>query len=120
MSLDVTLRMRNEKIQKITTGIFVRENGQTKEISKEEWDLKHPGQEPIVFMPDNYESDVVFEYNITHNLGVMADAAGIYEALWRPEEIKAIVAKDNIKVGCQTFTHEAIDKLHDASLKARV
>jgi hypothetical protein len=29
----------------------------------------------------------VFSSNITHNLGEMAKAAGIYEALWRPEEI---------------------------------
>lgn len=28
-----------------------------------------------------------FSANITHNLGDMADAAGIYDALWRPEEI---------------------------------
>ncbi|MFA5943160.1 MAG: hypothetical protein WC876_01700 [Candidatus Thermoplasmatota archaeon] len=25
--------------------------------------------------------------NITHNLGKMADAAGIYQVLWRPEEL---------------------------------
>ena len=25
--------------------------------------------------------------NITHNLGAMADAAGIYQHLWRPEEL---------------------------------
>lgn len=29
----------------------------------------------------------VYDANITHNLGVMAREAGIYEALWRPEEI---------------------------------
>lgn len=29
----------------------------------------------------------VFSANITHNLTDMADAAGIYKALWRPEEI---------------------------------
>ena len=29
----------------------------------------------------------VFEWNITHNLSKMADKAGIYKALWRPEEI---------------------------------
>lgn len=29
----------------------------------------------------------VFWSNITHNLGSMADEAGIYQALWRPEEI---------------------------------
>jgi hypothetical protein len=27
----------------------------------------------------------VFDANITHNLNKMADAAGIYEALWHPE-----------------------------------
>lgn len=30
---------------------------------------------------------VVFESNITHNLNKMAEAAGIYKHLWRPEEI---------------------------------
>jgi hypothetical protein len=29
----------------------------------------------------------VFEYNCTHNLNMMAGAAGIYEVLWRPDEI---------------------------------
>jgi len=29
----------------------------------------------------------LYDANITHNLGGMADAAGIYKALWRPEEI---------------------------------
>jgi len=29
----------------------------------------------------------IYEDNITHNLNKMAHAAGIYEALWRPEEI---------------------------------
>lgn len=27
--------------------------------------------------------------NITHNLTEMAEAAGLYEAMWRPEDIKA-------------------------------
>ena len=29
----------------------------------------------------------VFDANITHNLGAMAEEAGIYKHLWRPEEI---------------------------------
>lgn len=33
------------------------------------------------------KSRKVFESNITHNLGRMAEEAGIYEACWRPEEI---------------------------------
>ena len=31
-------------------------------------------------------STEVYEANITHNLGAMARAAGIYEILWRPDE----------------------------------
>lgn len=30
---------------------------------------------------------IVFDYNITHNLNKMAEEAGIYYHLWRPEEI---------------------------------
>ena len=32
------------------------------------------------------DGNVVFSYNITHNLGRMAREAGIYEQLWRPDE----------------------------------
>lgn len=49
-----------------------------------------------------YEEDgheiSVFDSNITHNLGKMADKAGIYYALWRPEEKGWVYAKDIIKV----------------------
>jgi len=38
----------------------------------------------------------LYEANITHNLGKMAVEAGIYKALWRPEEIEAVYAKDII------------------------
>ncbi len=31
--------------------------------------------------------DRVYDANITHNLGCMAEAAGIYQHLWRPEEL---------------------------------
>lgn len=40
----------------------------------------------------------VFETNITHNLGKMADKAGIYYACWRPEEVGIKKAKDIIPV----------------------
>lgn len=33
------------------------------------------------------DGESVFSANITHNLNKMASAAGIYEHLWRPEEI---------------------------------
>ena len=34
------------------------------------------------------ENETVYDANITHNLGKMADEAGIYEALWRPHRLK--------------------------------
>ena len=34
------------------------------------------------------EDEEVFHTQITHNLGKMASAAGIYEALWRPYQLK--------------------------------
>jgi len=39
------------------------------------------------------KEEEVFSANITHNLGEMADNAGIYKACWRPEEIEATKAK---------------------------
>jgi len=39
----------------------------------------------------------LWEGNITHNLGKMADAAGIYYAMWRPEEIGIEYAGDMIE-----------------------
>src|SRR5690242_11451094 len=38
----------------------------------------------------------VYSDNITHNLGAMAEAAGIYKALWRPEEIGIMTASQLI------------------------
>ena len=34
------------------------------------------------------KEEYVYGANITHNLGQMADKAGIYEALWRPYRLK--------------------------------
>lgn len=43
-------------------------------------------------------TDYCYSSNITHNLGKMASEAGIYEALWRPEEINCKYAKDIINL----------------------
>jgi hypothetical protein len=34
------------------------------------------------------KKEEVYSANITHNLGKMADEAGLYEALWRPHRLK--------------------------------
>lgn len=39
-----------------------------------------------VYLLEMRETEI-FEANITHNLVEMADEAGIYQCLWRPEEI---------------------------------
>jgi hypothetical protein len=41
--------------------------------------------------------ETLYDSNITHNLGEMADAAGIYEVLWRPEEIGITHARQLIE-----------------------
>lgn len=98
MSLDVYLinDKRGEKKKHSGSGIFVRENGQSREITREEWDEKHPGQEPVVLQDDGDEDDD-YSANITHNLGGMAEKAGLYEALWRPDEIGIELASQLIE-----------------------
>jgi hypothetical protein len=39
----------------------------------------------------------VFSANITHNLGRMAEEAGIYKHLWRPAEIDIVYAAQLVK-----------------------
>jgi len=39
----------------------------------------------------------VYWANITHNLGKMAGEAGIYQHLWRPEELEITTASELIK-----------------------
>lgn len=40
----------------------------------------------------------VFDANITHNLGEMARQAGIYQALWRPEELGIKTASELVPI----------------------
>lgn len=49
-------------------------------------------------MHEHEEKELLYDTNITHNLGEMASKDGIYEALWRPEEIGAKYAKDIIEI----------------------
>jgi hypothetical protein len=97
MSLDVYLITKEPQMKKASSGIFIRENGQTKEISQEEWNSKNPGREAVSVENDAVETNEVYSANITHNLGKMADEVGIYEHLWRPDEIKVTKAKELIE-----------------------
>ena len=98
MSLDVYLRIPGHKAQRSTgSGIFVRENGQTVEISEFEWAKRCTDYMPSSVQPEA-GTDEVFTANITHNLVKMAEEAGIYECLWRPDELGITQAESLIKL----------------------
>ncbi len=84
MSLDVYLEL-DESVSNNGSGIFVREDGSVKEISRTEWDKKFPGREPYIAGKPEQLSEG-FSANITHNMTEMATEAGIYGCLWRPNE----------------------------------
>lgn len=96
MSLDVYLEMESVAVLHTEPQIFIREDGSTKQITREEWDRRFPGREPAV-VPAGVEDGIVYTANITHNLNRMAKEAGIYEYLWRPDEIGITKAKDLIE-----------------------
>jgi hypothetical protein len=96
MSLDVYLNTK-ETHRATGSGIFVRDNGRTVEISAEEWNRRHPDREPVRYLTSERETTEVFSANITHNLGRMARDAGVYECLWRPDEIGITTASQLIE-----------------------
>jgi len=100
MSLDVSLYLV-ESIELTTETedapkIFVRVNGQTKEVTQQEWDQMFPGCEAVTVQMKS-EPSCVFDWNITHNLNKMAGEAGIYGHLWRPDEIEVTKAHQLIE-----------------------
>lgn len=89
MSLCVYLTTREPVTREKAAAIFIRRNGSGREeISREEWDILHPGVEPVMtpVVDSCGELSTVFSSNITHNLRKMAEAAGMYQILWRPDE----------------------------------
>jgi len=87
MSLDIYLKTKEVNKTKQTSGIFVRKNGKTVEITEDEWYETHPEMDrPVIFQGEETETNIAYSDNITHNLNTMADNAGIYEHLWRPDE----------------------------------
>lgn len=94
MSLDVYLTKKDAKITHSKSRIYIRENGQTKQIPRQEWDERFPGREPISAKEST--DDTVYHANITHNLGKMANEALLYYYLWEPEKMHISKANDLI------------------------
>jgi hypothetical protein len=94
MSLDVYLISEDATHKVPANRIFIRENGKTKGITREEWDKRNPGVTPVMLIDQEAEDDKVYHDNITHNLGEMAIQAELYNALWRPDELGVEKAYD--------------------------
>lgn len=98
VGLDVHLVVKEKiKVEK-SSGIFVRRNGRNIEITRKEWDELYPGKTPVQFIQRKRTTHEAFSAHITHNLNRMADAAGLYYALWHPEEKQYKTASDIIPV----------------------
>lgn len=93
MSLDVYLYSSTPTVKK-GTGVFIRENGNTRELTIDEVKERYPESD---VQEAEYETDKVYSANITHNLNTMAGEAGIYEHLWLPDEIGITKAKELIE-----------------------
>jgi hypothetical protein len=86
VSLDVYLqRKRAEKPEALRAVELLESNG-FDEIADE-----------VRCHHDCSEYDMLYDANITHNLNRMASAAGIYEEMWRPEELGITRAEQLIK-----------------------
>ena len=96
MSLDVWLTLPKNHPQAPknlprSSKVFVRENGQTKEITREEY-IERYGSEPTVLLlpkqdDDNNEYTEVWSSNITGNLRLMAEKAKLERVLWHPYDV---------------------------------
>jgi hypothetical protein len=56
--------------------------------------------------------ETVFDANITHNLSKMASEAGIYEALWRPDEVGIMKAAQLIAPLAEGLAKMKADREH--------
>ena len=92
MSLDIYI-ISPTPIKKKSTGIWVRDNGKTRELSKAEAQEKYPDAD---IQEIEIETNEFWHGNITHNLNKMAqeckiecdtqhEGLSLYDLLWRDE-----------------------------------
>jgi len=77
MSLDIYVNVEQPITKPVGTGIFIRGNGSTYELSRTSSRELYP-EEGLC------ETTEVGSFNITHNLNTMAYKAGLYEIMWHP------------------------------------
>lgn len=90
MSLDLYV-ISKHTVKHHGTGVFTRENGETKELSVEECNKLYPNSDIKEF---ETEDNILWDGNITHNMTKMAskcicecpNKVSLYQLLWHPEE----------------------------------
>lgn len=85
MSLDVYL-ISPEEQEKTGTGVYVRRNGSTVELTLAEVREQFPDATLDEY---SWKDRCVYEANVTHNLTNMAEAVSLYYPIWRPGEYLA-------------------------------
>jgi hypothetical protein len=65
------------------------------------------------------EYEYYFDANVTHNLAEMASAAGLYDAVWRPDENGFTFAKDIIQILEEGILKLELDKNYYRSLNPK-
>ena len=89
MSLDLYLKT-DTPVHHKGTGVFIRENGEKRELTKEECKERYGKEVKEVEYTDN----ILLYINLTHNLTEMANKCGydgdgitLYTLLWHPENV---------------------------------
>lgn len=91
MSLDLYI-ISKKPITKKGTGVYIRENGETRELETVEEVKKYfPNAEDIE--EKTYTTDEIWRGNMTHNLGRMAEKVcpgkrSLYTLFWHPSETR--------------------------------
>lgn len=101
MSLDLYIKSNTPVLHR-GTGVYIRDNGETKELTTKQEVLTHfPDINPDNIKENTYESDTYFHLNLTHNLIEMANkckivsnctpktqdiSATLYDFLWHPKD----------------------------------
>ena len=101
MSLDLYIKSNTPVLHR-GTGVYIRDNGETKELTTKQEVLTHfPDINPNDIKENTYESDTYFHLNLTHNLTEMAIKCKIigqctpktqdifvnlYDLLWHPKD----------------------------------
>lgn len=121
MSLDLYIYSKTPVKHK-GTGVFVRVNGETKELTLEEIRKRFPDVNIAEYPEFETEDSTLWSRNITHNLTTMAQhvKAGkytLYQLLWHPEETNLVIKDEDKFCGYLTNDYRITLMLASVNIK---